>query len=879
MKHFAFILLLVSSTAVAAQRDVCVPAALGVPTREGPPKWLDWTGSGPIASDPSLDDPRWLGATSQTLPQAGGATAPLQMRALHYMQGSQEYLYLSFIVDLMGFMTSNGSDPTSTPRDIFIGFHRPSPAAGATERGYMFQFHLNGNGSGVVAPSFCSQYSTCDEDSGTATDFWRVFVDKGHTDQSACTENSGALYEAVPSVTDPVTHNLMSTVTWVTTPGGAQDAVRFWKIATNPAPLLQNRWAVEVRIPIIDPVAGATSPILTGIERGSTFFYEATAKLPGPGNGGYAKIAWFPQELTTSVCPDNSKDQIVHEELGNTSAACPLCNPLLFSKLTDIASPAISIPADCQGIDIDSDHIGVLFDMSIPTDPALFQAFRPNKQFTASSTDPMKTNHVIALPFNTSSTAISAPLQARFRLAGWGSRPWSSTTDTGTWKDIRGAENGVCASGTSPACGAVSINPGQQGLITFDWTIGKDPTNGSSEYCEYGLTPPASIGDKCSTVKCDCPAHADGTPPDCAAGTGVQALKIDPATHVQTGMWPCVPSIYQNDQCMLVELNAPNGTATFVQSSIWSNMTFGEMSVLAHTALIDARELPKAPGQQFQDIYFIAMPRNMPASVPPTTTAVQLAQQGALSVALRIAQPYIDDIHRTPPDQIAVIRKRLNNGAVLGGQGGGSGSGGDGKQDPIADLRLARQIMPAPVGAQIDALIAVITNSHPQDNKPNQTQVHDVVTSLGSATAAQIVPTLEIYPFYQPLGKGTIYTPMTAFTVFLSHESTLSGMRYQIDGATQVGANIYHMQIPVGFARQIQVRAQAITSGEAALPPGMPKWPCTGGCAACGGGNRNCGLVSLVGNGLPAVIAGVLVVRRRRRKPAATQAKQPPAAS
>ena len=53
---------------------------------------------------------------------------------------------------------------------------------------------------------------------------------------------------------------------------------------------------------------------------------------------------------------------------------------------------------------------------------------------------------------------------------------------------------------------------------------------------------------------------------------------------------------------------------------------------------------------------------------------------------------------------------------------------------------------------------------------------------------------------------------------------------------------------------------------EAKLGPNNPVWPCAGGCASCGGANRNCGLVTQVGNTLPGLLAGVLVIGRRRRK-------------
>ena len=852
--------LLVGTVATAApQNDVCVPRASGVPTREGPPKWLNWTNSGTIPADTALDDPRWLGATGDTF-ALGSAKAPLQSRLLFGVDTSgQEYAYLSFIVDLDGFDTSAAHPSVATPRDLFIGLHRPTVPPGAIEQSYMFQFHLTGGGSGVLAPQYCDSYSTCDESSPTPHDFWRLFVDKGNPGSSVCTGNGGRLYEPLHG-SNPTT----PPITWMTTPAGDQDAVRFWKISSSdPTPLLQNRWAVQVRIPVIAPVASTTSPILTGVERGATFFYEATAKLAGPGNGIYAKVGWFPPSILTSVCPDNNTDTIVHED-----------DPANFSKLTDLTGAA---PADCDaGLDIDADHIGTLFNTPVPSDPEVIGPML-GKQFGARDTT--TPNHVIALPFNTkpvptgggTANDITAPIQARFRLAGWGSAPWSDPTDFGRWKDIRGAANGICgtspASGSTDLCGASTIPAQKHGIIKFDWTIGGDTGPGgigSSEYCEFGLRPPAGSGETCATG-CNC---ADAT--DCAAGTGVHATKAGapPGTF-----WPCVPSIYQFDQCMLVELNAPNGGAHFVHQSIWSNMSFGEMSTLAHEALIDARHLPVAPGQQYQDIYFIAMPRNMPPSVPPTSTSVQLAQNAAINVALRIAQPYLDDLNRVPAAQIPRLRAAAKRPplppAVLqgvGGDGYGSGSGsGSGGDERIRQILRARQVMSAADARRVDGLLEIALRQGGQDNKPSASLVHASVAAVGSSTTAEIVPTLEIYPYYQKLGKGRAYEPMTSFSVFLSHENTLAGIRYQIDGADQVGQNIYHLRIPVGNARKIQIRAQALAASEVPLPPGNPVWPCAGGCAACGGVNRSCGLVAALGGGGPGLLACVWVVGRRRK--------------
>jgi len=100
--------------------------------------------------------------------------------------------------------------------------------------------------------------------------------------------------------------------------------------------------------------------------------------------------------------------------------------------------------------------------------------------------------------------------------------------------------------------------------------------------------------------------------------------------------------------------------------------------------------------------------------------------------------------------------------------------------------------------------------------------------------------------------------------VFLSHENTLAGMHYEIDGAVRVAENIYHMRIPTGYARRIQVRAIAIEPASTGILPGNPHWPCTQG-GGCGCGSKTCGLVGTA-NLLPGLLAFAFVMRRRQVK-------------
>ena len=327
------------------------------------------------------------------------------------------------------------------------------------------------------------------------------------------------------------------------------------------------------------------------------------------------------------------------------------------------------------------------------------------------------------------------------------------------------------------------------------------------------------------------------------------------------------PAIYRawTEESLVKQWLSPNANVNFVQASAYNNMNFAQMSTVAREALIDARKLPTKPGQLVQDIYFFVVPRNMPASVPATTTTTALIHEAAIAHASAVAAPYVADVVRLTRDDPELLRRIQDDFAK---QRPGQdiplrlAAAGDKR---ITLVRQAMSVAPNADFARIGGLLAIAGNAGRGD-APNDALVHDVVSTVGPGDAAHIVPTLEVYPFYRPAGAAT-YQPMTSFALFLSHEGTLGGVRYELDGATRIAENVYHLTIPVGFARRIQVRAQALAGAEAALPVGNPAWPCAGGCAGCGGGNR-CGLVSQVGNTVPGLIAGVFVIGRRRRRPA-----------
>jgi len=812
--------------------NVCVPLASGVPTREGPPKWASWAATDVV--DHSLDDPRWLGASGHSF-EYGSAMAPLHTRAVWAHEGTQDFLYLSFIVDLEPTGATTSPDATS-PRDIFLGFHRVTPVGG--ELGYVFQFHLDGSAAGPspwLSPDHCGTYSSCDESSGTPKNFWRVFADHGNAGTCGTTGHTGEKYERLVGATagDPP-------FAWMTNSADhSHDAVLYWKLgSTGP---LQNRWAVQIRIPLVD----AGHPISEGIEKGATFFYEATAQVAGAGGGDYISIGRWPRELTTAICPTTSlQDFVVHEELGS-NASCTNCSVDKFSALTDISGAP---PATCDGgITIDHGDVGAVFDAAAGTD---FSTVTPTNGFKAYKPDGTPgVNTVIAQPHNTTATAITAPLQARFRLASWGAAPWS-TPDTGKWKDIRGSGSGVCGTaGPSPGtCGPMTIPATGKGAITFQWQLGGDTGPGglgNSEYCQFGLTPPS--GWACGV--CTCTGSEAGTDPTkkCYADTdaGVQA------THTGLSPGPCVSTVYQYDQCMLVELSAPNGSVDFVQQSTWNNMQFATMSVDKREALIDGRGLPVGPNQKFQDIYLVAMPRNMPASVPTGTTGTTIVQQGALELAAAIATPYAEDMKRLTPEQIRAIMDKL-------------GHQGDDIQvhdERVLAINRIRMIMPDADYKRVGALLHVAADQ-PRGQGSASALTNAIYTHTDPETTASVVPTLEIYAYYRPFDQGHAYQPMTSFSMFLSHEGGLGGIDWEIDGAKKVAGNVYHLRIPIGRARRIQLRSQAIVPPEAKQPAGNPNWPC--GCCP----NPKCGTLAGASNMTPGLLVGfVLFGRKRKRRP------------
>lgn len=863
----------------APAHNVCVPQAVGVPSRPGPPDWMGWTGGTGLV-EPALDDPRWLGASGQTF-GSGSAIAPLHTRMLWATTGTTKYLYLSFLVDLDG-VTGAG---VSTPRDVFVGFRRPTAFHVGThdEWAYMFEFHLTGTGAGsptsTIAPTYCESFNDCAESPGPGKDFWRLFVNASNDSNEDCQLDPTTTVHG-PAYTALTVSGGAPPIDWMTntTPAG-QDAVRYWKLDASPTTpgAIQNRWAVQIRMKV---AATDGEPIQNGIPPSSTFWYEVTGKLPG---GQYSAISWWPRELSAdphaSFCVSSSTpNTLVHPQLPGDASACAgstgpgvgaPCSVDNFSAFTTFNFGAPR-PATCDGgLFIDTPYIGAVVDPG-GTD---FTTVNPTTSFQGKN----KINTVLAQVVNLGSTDVTAPILARFRLAHWGSAPWLTPSEHGLWPDMRGAENGVCGVGAAPSCGAMTIphfvdTTPHDGLadtrapIKFTWKIGDGAAMGNSEFCKFGLDVPGAASGTTGCTACDCKVGPNACDDSSATSTdvGTRSTISSPANPSP----PCVTKRIEHE-CMFVELSSPSGSVQFAQQSSWNNMNFDNMSTVSREALIDARQLPKGPNQKEQDIYLIAMARNMPGAIPGgATDAAHFVRDRALQRAEVIAAPYLKDLQRIPQEKVAEIARQLGQGPNMAGavtERRILARASDGV-DKVFLERIQRLAPALQIMSDKDARLVVGLVQQVIGHQSAADLNVDMVSTVGPAEAAGIVPTLEIYPFYRPLGLGNAYLPMTSFTVFLAHEGTMTGIDWVIDGATRVGENIYRLQIPVGFARKIRVRAQAIQPPEAKLGPNNPVWPCAGGCASCGGANRNCGLVTQVGNTLPGLLAGVFVMGRRRRR-------------
>ncbi|HEV7554906.1 MAG TPA: hypothetical protein VGO00_05575, partial [Kofleriaceae bacterium] len=304
MKQISFwlpLLAAASAYAAPAPHDVCMQQGFGVPTRSGPPAWTTLP-NGSTFIDPSLDDPRWNQSTNRTF-DIGGAMPPLRVRQL-WAPGptaNTQYLYLSFISDL---------DPnTTTPRDVFIGFHRAHAGITGDDTnvtGYIFQVHLGQGGTAAAAKAmtYCGNAAKAECMTG---DWWRMFRDFGGTTTLVCQGGASEMGEQFKEWdgVDPAhaKNYLFAPITWLDSGG-----VSAWRIDQGSGTSATQTWAVQLRMLVAAPdTAAAPSAITDGLEAASTMWYEATETV-----GTAQSVGKFPQldaandpnhtGVTSSIC-------------------------------------------------------------------------------------------------------------------------------------------------------------------------------------------------------------------------------------------------------------------------------------------------------------------------------------------------------------------------------------------------------------------------------------------------------------------------------------------------------------------------------------------------------------------------------------------------
>jgi hypothetical protein len=213
--------------------------------------------------------------------------------------------------------------------------------------------------------------------------------------------------------------------------------------------------------------------------------------------------------------------------------------------------------------------------------------------------------------------------------------------------------------------------------------------------------------------------------------------------------------------------------------------------------------------------------RNMPRAVAPITGA-QLLSDRLLALAQDQADDYAPVVQRLTPAQRKLLLAKLGRRAPDASVRGLGVESRELGRDKVLAIEKARVWMPPRQHDRVGKLLQASAQARivardprvlrPQPDSPASAQptaelTRRLVHDLGPREAARVVPTLEVYVYYQPGGGAPVYRPMTSFSVFLSHEGDLTGMSYGIEGARQVRPNVYLLQVPREGEATITVRA------------------------------------------------------------------------
>lgn len=384
--------------------------------------------------------------------------------------------------------------------------------------------------------------------------------------------------------------------------------------------------------------------------------------------------------------------------------------------------------------------------------------------------------------------------------------------------DLASAWHDIRGGGAVPNGGA--INAGTTGAIHFPWELS------SSERCAFGVPTTADL----STLGC--------------------------------------VTLYGTHQCIMVDLT---GSSTldvdFETRGTWNNFDFSDLSITEDIATIDVSGLPLPRGRPVE-VYLIGMARNMPETVEGQTTGADLVTGGANQAIAYEGNIFggayygSGQVRFNPQElQLQAIEPPFRDKAIWADL-------------PRVDLPPILAYLPEKIYRRYRAL-AILARIKSDSNPSNA--AHAVVSELGASAAATILPTLDVYAMYKDPSSDQLL-PLTSFSYFLSHQGSLGGMRWVIDGATRISDNVYRISIPNGSS-DVNVRVQALTAGEAPIVPD-PHWknptqtvpPCQGCC--CGGRGGQATPKTALGTGLPIVAVAVafFAVPRRRRKRAQPRA-------
>jgi hypothetical protein len=371
-----------------------------------------------------------------------------------------------------------------------------------------------------------------------------------------------------------------------------------------------DRWTVQMRIPVV----AATTDLTTGIADGTLLSYQAQLEHPATGDLTFEKFPRNPaapvQFCTTTQLPAT----------------------VFIQDKTQFAP--IDVSAGLCGGDLFVDRVG--------SDVAGVLGTTMNTAGTIDLGVEVR---------NESATEVAAgSLIAQFRIANWGvqnpSGLWTDVPYTLPAGDPAATGHPGEAKSTVIVPARTASGPGRAIVKLAGWDLGPD------EECQFTWQQathwdPAVVAAWTARCRlCDDPSHAG---PD------------DGAERATGGT--CLPARYLH-QCVAAEIRG--GDLSFGKRSAFSNLNFAPLSVHDEHALIDVRGLPTVPDQEFQDVYFVVMPRNMPASAGGQTYS-QIIATNAARMAEEIAREGGDgqDVPAVVRQQLEALRgSRRRRGAI-----------------------------------------------------------------------------------------------------------------------------------------------------------------------------------------------------------------------